>query len=137
MHRGEFFHHTTDGGVSHFSIAFENVGSGVAAIAGGARVRPSLMGDVYVSRKFVPVGQIVRVNVSVLRGGRTPECFSTQWWAMDGIEIEIDYTDTNGGDPLTSRAVIRQYVTQGPCVQEITVFRKSDGVELATGKSSY
>ncbi len=56
---------------------------------------------------------------------------------MDGIDVIVDYTDTNGGEVLTSTATIRQYATQGPTVQQIEITRKSDGQVLATGASSY
>jgi hypothetical protein len=125
-----------DGSVSHFSVAFENIGSGPAAIVAW-RTTPGFNGDVYVSRKFVPVGSLLRVNVSVLTAMPGAERFKDHWWAMEGIEVIIDYTDTNGGEILTSTASIRQYATQGPTVQQIEITRKSDGQVLATGKSSY
>jgi hypothetical protein len=131
-----FWNSTKDGGVSHFSVAFENVGEGVAAIAAW-RTEPELPGDVYASRKFVPVGSLLRINVSVLRGLPGAEPFADQWWAMGGIDVVVDYSDTCGGELLTSIAAIRQYATQGPFVQEITVRRKSDGQLLAAGRSSY
>ena len=139
VQRGTFWSDDSDdGGIDHFSLAFENVGTGVAAIV-DARTDPSFPGDVYVSRKFVPVGSLVRVNVSVLKhlSGTGTERFSTHWWAMDGISVIIEYTDTNGGDATSSRAEIRQYATQAPFVQEIIVSRLSDGMPLAIGKSSY
>jgi hypothetical protein len=124
-----------DGSVYHFSVAFENIGSGPAAIVAW---RTSLnAGEVYVSRKFVPVGSLLRVNVSLLLTGPDVDRFKSQWWAMKGINVIVDYTDTNGGEVLTSTATIRQHVTQGPTVQQITIARKSDGRVLATGESSY
>lgn len=134
---GSLFHdQMADGGVSHFSVAFENVGSGVAAIHGW-RTEPNLPGDVYASRKFVPVGSLLRINVSVLRGMPGAERFDDQWWAMDGIDIIVEYSDTYGGHTLISTASIRQYATQGPFVQGITVQKVTDGVVIASGTSSY
>jgi hypothetical protein len=125
----------SDGSVYHFSVAFENIGSGPAAIVGW---RTSLnTGDVYVSRKFVPVGSLLRVNVSLLLTGPDIDRFKSQWWAMKGINVIVEYTDTNGGEVLTSTATIRQLEAQEPAVQQITIARKSDGRVLATGRSSY
>jgi hypothetical protein len=124
-----------DGSVYYFSVAFENIGSGPAAIVAW---RTSLnVGDVYVSRKFVPVGSLLRVNVSLLLTGSDVDRFKSQWWAMKGINVIVDYTDTDGGEVLTSTATIRRHATQGPTVQQITITRKSDGRVLATGESSY
>jgi hypothetical protein len=125
-----------DGSVPHFSVAFENIGAGPAAIVGW-RTEPKVPGDVYVSRKFVPIGSLLRVNVSVLVAMPEGERFRDHWWAMEGIDVIVDYTDTNGGEVLTSTATIRQYATQGPTIEEITITRRSDGHVLATGKSSY
>lgn len=124
------------GGVSHFSLAFENIGAGVAAIH-AARTEPSIPGDIYISRKFVPVGALLRLNVSIqgiLPGG---ERFKDQWWAMEGIEVSVDYSDVAGGEILTSTASIRQFAVQGPFVQAITVRRSYSGEILARGQSSY
>jgi hypothetical protein len=125
-----------DHSCSHFSVAFENVGGGVAAIRAW-RVTPSAPGDKYVSRKFVPVGALLRVNVSVLQHMPGSEQFSDGWWAMNGVSVEVDYTSTYGGEEFTSIAEIRQYATQGPFVQTITVKRKSDGAVLAEGRGLY
>ena len=126
----------SDGSVPHFSVAFENIGAGPAAIVAW-RTNPKILGDVYVSRKFVPVGSLLRVNVSVLTQMPEADRFKDQWWAMKGIDVIVDYTDTDGGEVLTSTATIRQYATQGPTVQQIKITRKSDGHVLATGESSY
>jgi hypothetical protein len=90
-----------------------------------------------VSRKFVPIGSLLRVNVSINLGMPQSDRFKSQWWAVDGIDVSVDYKDTNGGELFTSTATIRQYATQGPTVQQITITRKSDGYMLATGESSY
>jgi hypothetical protein len=131
-----FWDRGVGGGVDHFSVAFENVGTGVAAILGW-RTEPALPGDIYASRKFVPVGSLLRINVSVLHGLPGAERFVDQWWAMEGVEVIVEYSDTSGGEVLTSTASIRQYATQGPFVQQIALRRKSDGKLLAEGRSSY
>lgn len=131
-----FWQQNKDGSVSHFSVAFENVGNGVAAVVGW-RTTPPLPGDVYVSRKFVPVGALLRVNVSVLQGMPGAEAFKDQWWAMGGIGVEVDYTSAYGGEELTSTATIKQYATRGPCVQEVIIRRKADGKVVAVGRGSY
>ena len=107
-------------GAFQFSVAFENIGTGVAIIH-AAHTEPAFHGDVYVSRKFAPVGSLIRVNVSVLGGMVGSDRFADNWWAMDGISVIIDYTDASGRQRQSSRAEIRQYATQGPFVQHITV----------------
>jgi hypothetical protein len=125
-----------DRSVRHFSVAFENIGTGPAAVV-ACRTIPEIPGSLSLSRKFVPVGTLLRVNVSVhpeMPGG---EPFKDQWWAMGKISVAVDYTDTDGGELFTSTAVIGQYATQGPFVEKITITRDSDGSVLATGESSY
>ena len=120
-----------DGSLGHFSIALENVGAGVAAI-GECRVRPEPFGDVLMSPMFVPVGGFLRVNVSVQQAlVNTPSQFKDQWWAIDGVWVEVDYTPSIGGDVLTTIAEIRQYATRQPFVQFVTVRR--NGEVLAQG----
>ncbi len=91
------------------------------------------------SRKFVPVNEIVRVNISILADISDMERFKDQWWAMDGFAVSVEYADSDGRQRLVSRAEIRQYATQGPFVQEIAVFKmKGKRKEpLVTGKGSY
>lgn len=131
-----YWEHDDDGEVSYFSVAFENIGSGVAAIS-AARIDPSIPGSIYISRKFVPVGALLRLNVSVLRVLAGAEQFKDHWWAMRGIEVSVDYSDIAGGEMLTSTASIRQFAVQDPFVQEITVQRKATGEVLTRGTSSY
>jgi hypothetical protein len=152
--RGELFHKHYDSSMFQFSVAFENIGNGPAAIV-GARVNPiqvdedgtmsSVMGSVNFAPKFVSVGSIVRVNVSTLTGMKGTERFDDQWWAMGGVEVEVEYLDSGGRRPLVSRATIKQYATQGPFVQEMSVFtkrktlwkRKETLIPLVTGAASY
>lgn len=147
VQRGSFFSNfiydfnhegVTPKGGSHFSVAFENIGQGPAAISAW-RTEPEFPGDVYVSRKFVPVGEIVRVNVSVLRGNPETARFdnfqwATGWGDQEAIKIIVEYSDTAGGETLVSTATLQQYATQGPFVKSITVHRKSDGTQLALGR---
>jgi hypothetical protein len=130
-----FWQENGTGGVSHFSVAFENLGSGIAAVRAW-RTNPLIPGNVYVSRNFVPVGTLLRVNISVLPGPMA-ERFKDHWWAIDGIDVEVDYTSMSDGEILTSVASIKQYATQGPFVQEVKVFRQSDGRVIAEGRGSY
>ena len=125
-------------GAFQFSVAFENIGAGVATIH-AAHTEPRFHGDVYVSRKFAPVGSLVRVNVSVLSGMEGSDRFADQWWAMDGISVTIDYTDASGRQHQSSRAEIRQYATQGPFVQHISVTTRHRirGDTVTTGSASY
>lgn len=125
-----------DGEVTHFSLAFENIGAGTAAIH-GARIEPPIPGDIYISRKFVPVGALLRLNISILQDLPGSEQFKNHWWAMKGIEVSVDYSDVAGGGSLTSTASIRQFATQCPFVQEITVRRTASGEVIARGQSSY
>jgi hypothetical protein len=86
------------------SLAFRNIGAGVAVILGAETVPKLKFGSVYVSRKFLPVGETVRVNISFLTDQEELKRFSTQWWAVDGFVIAISYSDANGKQSLTSRA---------------------------------
>ena len=133
--RGALFYRGDGESTFHISVAFENIGAGVAAIEGG-EMDPSI-GDVYVSRKFVPVGEVVRVNVAILTSVPGAERFNDFWWAMDRVTVSIRYTDANGKQPLVSRAVIGQAAVKGPWVEEIAVYRDGDGQPLAVGRSSY
>jgi hypothetical protein len=119
------------------SVPFENIGAGVATIL-AARTAPRFTGDVYISRKFAPVGATVRVDLSVLSGMPGSDRFKNEWWAMDGISVIIEYSDANEKQHRTSRAEIRQYATQRPFVQHISVttkhwFRQT----VTTGNASY
>jgi hypothetical protein len=123
-------------GEFHLSVAFENIGAGAAAIVDAA-VEPSVRGEIYVSRRFVPVGEIVRVNVSVLADLSGMERFRDMWWAMEGLSVLIRYTDSNGGQPLTSRAIFRQAATRTPYVEEVAIFAGKDQKLIARGRGSY
>jgi hypothetical protein len=126
-----------DESLAHFSVAFENVGSGVAGIL-GARVLPQNPGDVYVSRKVVPVGALLRVNVSVLHAGfNDTERFKTRRWAFEHVFVEVTYASTYGGDQFTATAEIAQYETQAPFVQSISVKRLKDGAVIVAGRGLY
>jgi hypothetical protein len=100
--QGHFYFSEAGTGSFQLSVAFENIGAGVAAIL-SAHTEPRFHGDVNVSRKFAPVGALVRVNVSVLGGTAGSERFADQWWAMDGISVIIDYTDASGKQPQSTR----------------------------------
>lgn len=133
---GTFYHHKLDGiGSLYLSVAFQNIGSGVAAIQ-SAGMEPSV-GEIKISRKFVPVGDMVRVNISILGGLKTTQRFASDWWATEGIEVWIRYTDARGRQTLMSRAAIRQYVTQGPFVQEISVHEGGGKGSTVTGRGTY
>ena len=118
------------------SVAFENVGAGVAVIQ-GATMQPPVVGDIRVSRKLVPVGTLVRVSASVLLGLPETKQFRGQWWAMDGVYVAIEYSDADGGQTLISRAEIRQYATQGPYIERIAIFHKGEAEPIVEGHSSY
>lgn len=133
--RGQLSYETNAGGLV-VSIAFENVGAGVAAIE-KAETDPSVLGTVFVSRKFVPVGEIVRVNVSILVGGDHGDRFAKDTWAMEDFAITISYTDAEGGQPCRSRASFRQFATQGPFVEKIEIFQDGNSLPVATGQGSY
>lgn len=134
--RGALFYTHERPGAFHFSVAFENVGAGVAAVT-GADVDPDVSAGVHISRKFVPVGALVRVNVSVLTELPEAEQFRDQFWAMGGVTVSVHYTDANGKQPLMTRAVITQAATQGPWVHEIAVFREGRAKPIAVGQGSY
>ncbi len=121
VRRGEFFYRKLDdSGSLYVSVAFQNIGAGLAGIVGGY-TEPGMSADVKVSRKFVAPGDIVRVNIAILGGMAGTERFASPWWAMGGFTVGLSYQDALGRQSLTSRAVIRQYATQGPFVEAITV----------------
>jgi hypothetical protein len=130
-----WFDFNEDGTLAHFSVPFENVGSGVAGVS-SARVVPNPNGDVYVSRKFVPVGALLRVNVSVLHPNTDTEQFQSDRWAVNGVLVHVDYTSSYDGEKFTATADIRQYATQDPFVQSITIASK-DGTVVVSGQSLY
>jgi hypothetical protein len=136
VHRGKFYLHRTTGGLQ-LSVPFENVGAGVAAIT-GARTEPAA-GEAYISRGFVPVGGSVRINVSILLGLPTTKKFEDAGpWAYEGFSVIIDYTDARGKQKRSSRAEIRQYATQGPFVQSISVTERRWMQDVTTtGRVSY
>lgn len=134
--QGELFYQGEGSDTFYLSVAFENIGAGVAAIV-GAETDPAVPGDINVSRKFVPVGAIVRVNLSVLTELPGAERFRDQWWAIKGFSVLIRYADTNGKQTLTSTASIGQAATQAPFVKEIAVFREGDSTPIAIGRGSY
>lgn len=122
---GSFFYQSFSSDHLQVSVAFENIGAGVAAVV-GARADPAEIprgvghSSVHISRKFVPVGALVRVNVSMDVG---PEGFGRGWFGSAGLSVVIDYTDSAGRQFQSSRATIGEYVTQLPFVQEIEVIR--------------
>jgi hypothetical protein len=132
-----FFKHLDDLGSLYVSVAFQNIGAGLAAIVGGY-VEPGVLADVKVSRRFVGPGEIVRVNIAILGGLDATKRFANPWWAMEGFTVGITYQDALGRQTLTSRAVIKQYATQGPFVEAITVSQKRGLQELeVTGRGQY
>lgn len=134
MPAGSFY---VERGESSFrlSVPFENVGAGVAVVQ-EVRMEPRGVGDLRVSRKLVPVGTTVRVSASILITGET-DAFASDNWAMEGVFVSISYTDADGGQPLISRAEIKQYTTQGPFVEKIAVFHQGDETPFVEGRASY
>jgi hypothetical protein len=122
------------GGKLQVSVPFRNIGAGVAVITGATTTRVE-GGSVVVTRKFVPVGELVRVNVSLVVG-ESDDPLATQWWAMEGFNVSVDYSDAEGAQPLTSRAEIRQYATHGPFIERIAVFRKGETQPFVVGSAS-
>jgi len=119
---------------TQISLPFRNVGAGVAVIM-RATTEPLIDGSVYVSRKFVPVGEHVRVNIS-RAGPPVSKAKVGFWWAMEPFAVLIHYTDSSGGQPLVSRADFKQYATQGPFVETISIFREGGEKPFVIGRSS-
>jgi hypothetical protein len=134
--RGSLFYQGAGDGAFFLSVAFENTGAGLAAIQ-GAELDVPVTGDVFTSRRFVPAGELVRVNVSILTEIEGAERFRDQWWAMEGLAVSIHYTDANGRQPMVSRATIRQAATRGPWVEEISVSRVGSHQPITVGRGSY
>ena len=134
--RGALFYEGAGSGNFYLSVAFENIGAGAAAII-DARTEPSVPGQVLVSRTFVPMGSLIRVNVSVLVGEPGTERFKNHWWAMDSLAVVVRYGDANGGQVMVSRATIKQYATMGPHIEEVTVCSGDGRRVIAHGRGSY
>jgi hypothetical protein len=128
--KGRFYIQRSTGKLQ-ISIPFENVGAGVAVIT-GVRTEPSA-GDIKNSRGFVPVGGIMRVNISILLGLENTKIFENAGtWAYDGFFVIVEYTDARGRQKRTTRAEIRQYATQGPFVQNVSVTERRWCREVTT-----
>lgn len=138
VRRGELFSQRHDAGNFHLSVAFHNIGPGAAAVV-RAYTQPEFPGDVYVSRRFVPSDELVRINISVLAGSPETERFNDEWWAIDGVAVTVEYTDADGEQLMSSTAHIRQYATQGPFIQTLALARRrgSRWVAMAAGRGSY
>jgi len=134
--KGRFYIHRTSG-MLQLSIPFENVGAGVAVITDARTEPPS--GEAKISRGFVPVHATMRINISILLGLRHTEIFDEKGsWAYDGFLVIVEYTDARGRQKRTTRAEIRQYATQGPFVQKISVIERRWGKEVTTaGRVGY
>jgi hypothetical protein len=125
-----------DTAVTNLSVAFENIGAGVAAIV-DAEIDPPVSGDVYTSRRFVPVVGIVRVNASIQA---LPESkYKGHFWVRmpEGVSVAIRYTDANGRQPLVSKATIKQYATKGPLVEQVAVYCEGESEPIVVGRGSY
>ena len=128
--KGRFYLNRTSGSLQ-LPIPFENVGAGVAVIT-AARSEPA-SGEVKISRGFVPVGGTVRINISILLGMERTKIFEKDGsWAYDGFFVIVDYTDARGGQNRSTKVEIRQYATQGPFVQNISVTERRWGREVTT-----
>jgi len=123
-----------NGDGSQISLPFRNVGAGVAVIT-SATTEPDVTGEVNVSRKFVPVGEHVRVNVSRM-SAKGDAARVGPGWAYPGFALLIHYTDVSGGQPLISRAEFRQYATQGPFVETISIFKAHEPKPFVVSRST-
>jgi len=133
---GEIFYRLEPSGVFHISVAFENIGAGVAAIIGAETV-PAVPGEIRVSRHFVPVDATVRVIISIQTSEPEGEPFRSQTWALkEAFAVLIHYTDASGQQTMTSRASIAQAATRAPWVREIAVFRAGQSTPIAIGGGS-
>ncbi len=132
---GEFFYRLEPSGVFHLSVAFENIGSGVAAIV-GAETKPATPGEIRVSRHFVPVDATARVIISIQTSEAEGKRFLSQMWALEGFAVLIHYTDASGRQPMTSRASIGQAATRAPWIKEIAIFRQGEPTPIAIGDGS-
>jgi hypothetical protein len=106
------------------SVAFRNVGAGVAVVTSAGTV-PSAPGDVVVSRNFVPRGERVRVNVSVQVA--LPEARALLNAHHSGsFSVAIGYSDADGGQPLISRADVQTYATHETWVRQIAISHRGE-----------
>ena len=97
-----------------------------------ARTEPG-SGEAKISRGFVPVNGTVRINISILLGMEHTKIFETSGsWAYDGFSVILDYTDARGRQKRSTKAEIRQYATQAPFVQNVSVTERRWGREVTT-----
>jgi len=81
------------------------------------------------------VGEHVRVNIS-RAGPPVSKAKVGFWWAMEPFAVLIHYTDSSGGQPLISRADFKQFATQGPFVETISVYKRGQTTPFVIGRSS-
>jgi hypothetical protein len=129
-------HVQNDRSSTQISLALRNIGGGVAVIR-EVTTDPSVAGSVYYSPKFVPVGETIRINISVLHGVDESQIFEAEQWAYDGFTVAVTYTDGEGDQELTSKAIFKQYATQGPFVESIEVYKHGKSTPFLTGSSSH
>lgn len=120
---GALFYESSTGDAFWLSVAFENIGSGPAAVS-GAYVTPAIQASVHVSPTFVAVGEVLRVNFSILTSMPDNERFRDFWWAMDGLAVTVEYSDTNNGQRIRTTAHIQQAATQAPWIGSVTIEEK-------------
>lgn len=136
--KGQLYYTQPSEGIFYLSVAFQNVGPGIAAIT-KAYTAPSILGDIKISRRFVPTNGLVRINVSVLLGLPGTKRFSTQLWATEGLSVFVEYTDSTGEQRLASEAVIKQYATSAPFVKEVVVYelKRRHKRQISRGRGGY
>jgi hypothetical protein len=105
------------------SVPFRNIGSGVAVVTSAA-VQPVVEGAyITTSRKFVPPGEHVRVNVSAMANFPSDPLPLHPYGSFSVI---IGYSDADGGQHLLSRADIHSDERHDPYVRQIAILRKGE-----------
>jgi hypothetical protein len=123
---GEFWFDRPEQGRSgnvQVSVAFRNVGNGLAVIV-GAGTEPEVTGSRKTSRMYVPVGETVRVNVSTLVEDNGDD--TERWWHYANLAVFVRYTDADGKQPLTTKALVREYAVHEPHVERVEIWRDGD-----------
>ncbi|MGH9015360.1 MAG: tyrosine-type recombinase/integrase [Acidimicrobiia bacterium] len=124
------FYIDEDAGLFQCSIAFRNVGAGVAVV-NSASAESALLGNVVVSKKFVPPGECVRVSVSAHADPPDP---LVDAYHAGAFTLSISYSDADGRQKLVSDARIETYATSGTTVRRITVRKARRKKPFATSE---
>lgn len=121
-----FFFEKSYEGTLLCSVPFRNIGAGVAVIL-DVSVTPTPLGEVFYTRKFVPDGAFVRVNICA---HNDPSMADPLMEACKegggGFAVTITYSDADGRQKLITRANLQEYATSPMSVRQVAVLREGE-----------